>query len=111
MGAVTDGVIRDFARSRPDLYGAGGEPRSPGHALALNTLCNVADCVRHGALRGFLQDADALAMQPASLAGVLADLKKRFPTIEHVSAYAPSKTCARRTKEGLETLQGNGLTH
>jgi hypothetical protein len=71
----------------------------------------VADWVRHGALRVFLQDADALSMKPGSLAGILAHLKKRFPTIEHVSAYARSKTCAQRTEEDLAALQGNGLTH
>ncbi len=110
-GSVTHGVIRDVMLSRPDLYGAEGDTRSPGQVLAVNTLYNVADWVRHGARRVFLQDADALAMKPASLAGVLVYLKKRFPTIEHVSAYARSKTCAQRTEEDLAAFRENGLTH
>jgi hypothetical protein len=110
-GSVTDGVIRDVVLSRPDLYGEGGKSRSPRQVLALNTLYNVADWIRHGAQRVFLQDADALAMNPVSLAGVLTHLKKRFPTIEYVSAYARSNTCALRTEEDLAALQASGLTY
>jgi len=109
-GRITDAVLRNVVRDRPDIYGTGGVDVTPGQLCALNTLRNVAVWVRHGACRVFLQDADALAMNPDDLADILTHLKLRFPATETITAYSRSKTCARRSPDDLRALHDCGLT-
>ena len=57
----------------------------------------------------FLQDADALAIKPADLAGILAHLRERFPSIERITSYSRARTIYRRKQSDLDTLKAAGL--
>lgn len=109
-GSVTDEVVREVVGSRPDIYGTEVENPTPNQVAALQTLHNVSGWVSHGGHRVFLQDADALAMSPEELSKALACLKQRFPTLEAVSTYARSRTCAKRSQQDLAGLAAFGLT-
>lgn len=109
-GRVTLEAVRRVVRENPGLYGSGGDQRSTRAAPALHTLNNVVNWLHHGARCVFLQDADALAMNPEALAGVLQYLKKRFPSVDTVTAYARAKTCSRRSAHDLAALCEGGLT-
>jgi hypothetical protein len=109
-GRISPEVVRDVIRSHPDVYGTFPHECSPEQVQALATLKNTANWALHGQNRVFLQDADALAMNPSDLADVLSHLKKKFPSIEAVSTYTRSKTCHKRSAEYLSGLKESGLS-
>lgn len=108
-GRISDAVLKEVVKDRPEIFGTDDHAYTSDHAAAFHTLRNVALWVHSGASRVFLQDADALAMKPGELAGILEHLKQRFPTIDTVSTYARSKTCARRSVKELSALKECGL--
>ena len=108
-GRISSEVVGRVILEHPDLYGHGAHKVAQGHSEALHALNNVANWIHHGVRRVFLQDADALAMKPAALAEVLRYLRRRFPTIETVTAYARSRTCSKRTFRDLAVLHESGL--
>lgn len=57
----------------------------------------------------FLQDADPLAARPDTLVPILEGLRQRFPSVRRVTAYARSRTLARRSPEDLARLRTAGL--
>ncbi len=105
-GKVSGEVVRRVIRENPKVYGGGPTRAVP----VIHALNNVANWLRHGARSVFLQDADALAMNPGALAGVLRYLKERFPSVDTVTAYARAKTCSRRSAHDLAALCEGGLT-
>lgn len=66
--------------------------------------------VQNGQRQVFLQDADALALEPEDLLAILQHLKQAFPAIERVTCYSRSSTLARLAVETLEALRQAGLT-
>jgi len=109
-GRMHPEVIRDAIRSNPEIYGKDPYECRPEQAQALATLKNAANWALHGSKKVFLQDADALAMNPSDLADVLSHMKKLFPSIETVSTYTRSRTCHKRTVEDLSALKESGLS-
>jgi len=77
---------------------------------AFRTLGNVANWMTHGAKRVFLQDADALSMNPDDLLQVLHFLRSSFPSLEHISCYARSLACDRLTLGKLKHFHDAGLS-
>ncbi len=57
----------------------------------------------------FLQDADPLSTKPAELVRILEGLRRRFPSVQRVTAYARSRSLARLPREDLEGLKAAGL--
>jgi len=57
----------------------------------------------------FLQDANPLLMPTAELERVLLGIRERFPRVARVTAYARSRTLARRPLEELRRLRAAGL--
>jgi len=109
-GRISGEVIRRAVHENPGLYGNGTAENVQEHRGALHALNNVANWLRHGARRVFLQDADALAMNPGELAEILQYLKRRFPAVDTVTAYARSRTCSKRSPKDLSALHDNGLS-
>jgi hypothetical protein len=66
--------------------------------------------VQNGQRQVFLQDADALALEPEHLLAILQHLKQAFPAIERVTCYSRSSTVARLAVETLAALRQAGLT-
>jgi len=58
----------------------------------------------------FLQDADALIMPAEPLAAVLRAVRRAFPGLERVTAYARSATLCLREVGALKVLKEAGLT-
>ncbi|HOO38037.1 MAG TPA: radical SAM protein [Deltaproteobacteria bacterium] len=108
-GRVNNEVIREVITKNPEIYGEYPEKVDEGQWVALQSLKNVATWMYQGAARIFLQDADALAMQPGQLSEVLVYLGKAFPHLERVSVYARAKTVSRRTPDVLGELKDAGL--
>ena len=109
-GWVQPEVIEKVIGEHPAIYGdypAGGTQEQ---RLALRCLSNVAGWYMYGARRVFLQDANALFMKPAELIEVLRHLKKAFPTVDTVTCYARSRTCAQRSAEEWKDLHDAGLS-
>ena len=59
--------------------------------------------------RVFLADGDALILSTPKLLEILQELKRVFPNLQRVSAYAGPKAILSKTKEDLEELNRNGL--
>ncbi len=57
----------------------------------------------------FLQDADPLAAKPDTVVPILEGLRERFPSVRRVTAYARSRTLARRSEGDLARLRSAGL--
>ena len=57
----------------------------------------------------FLQDANPLLVRPADLERILLAVRERFPGVERVTAYARSRTLARRSLPELRRLREAGL--
>jgi hypothetical protein len=108
-GRMNGVVVREARRAHPAIYGPDTGEITPDQLRARQTLAHVANWLAHGAARVFLLDADSLAMKPGELTSVLGYLKKRFPTVETVAAYARSKTCSRRSAGELKDLRESGL--
>jgi hypothetical protein len=100
-GIVSREALLHVIRNNPDIF----ENRD-----AIRSLNNVANWLFHGGKRVFLQDANALAMNPGDLVRVLTYLKDSFGAIDTITSYARSKTCSRRTREELEELKNAGLS-
>jgi len=58
----------------------------------------------------FLQDADSLILPTDDIAAVLTYVKKKFPHVERVTAYARAKTLKRKSVDDLKRLKKLGLT-
>jgi hypothetical protein len=58
----------------------------------------------------FLQDANPVALRPDDLVAILGALFERFPKVERVTAYARSKTLAKRSVEDLARIRAAGLS-
>jgi hypothetical protein len=100
-GNVSREALLHVIRGNPDIF----ENRD-----AIRSLNIVANWLFHGGKRVFLQDANALAMNPGDMVTVLTYLKDSFSTIETITCYARSKTCSRRTSEELGELKNAGLS-
>ena len=57
----------------------------------------------------FLQDADPLSTKPAELVRILEGLRRRFPSLQRVTAYARSRSLARLDLDDLRALRSAGL--
>jgi hypothetical protein len=110
QGLLRAEVVQETVKRHPEIYGQYPLHVSEAQLPALTGLNNVARWLMNGATRVFLQDANALAMKPAKLAEVLLDLKGGFPSVDTVTCYARSKTCARRSLEELCALKEAGLS-
>lgn len=64
-------------------------------------------CFAEGSV--FLQDANSLIMEPEDLAEVLRHLRSRVPGIRRITAYARSRTLARRSLQDLVLVREAGL--
>ena len=98
---LTSELLYEVVGRQPQIYGAVGTQPSPQQQMARSSLSRTANWIFHGARRVFLQDADALAMKVPDLVEVVDYLKNAFPTIDTITCYARSKSCARRSVEEL----------
>ena len=102
--ATTDGTRRP-AKADIDALAA-RVPSEDAEAFAM-----AARWTRSGRRRSvFLQDADALATNPADLEVVLRHLHTRFPSIKRVTAYTRSTTVVSRGVDTLTALRQAGLS-
>ncbi|NTW77913.1 MAG: radical SAM protein [Syntrophaceae bacterium] len=106
---LTSELLYEVIGRNPQVYGAVGTQPSPEQQTARGCLSRTANWIFNGARRVFLQDADALAMKISDLVEVLDYLKHAFPTIDTITCYARSKSCARRSVEELIALKNAGL--
>jgi histone acetyltransferase (RNA polymerase elongator complex component) len=109
-GRIDRNVVWETITRHPEIYG-----QYPAHVTreqwsAFQILNHVSNWLISGARRVFLQDANVPAMKPGDLAMVLRYLKHVFPTIDTITCYARSKTCARRSVEELKALKEAGLS-
>ena len=109
-GRVQPEVVETAVRNHPEIYGEYPSKATGEQRLAVRSLNNTANWIRWGARRVFLQDANALFMKPGDLVEVLGYLKESFPTIDTVTTYARSKTCAQRSSEELREIHDAGLS-
>ena len=109
-GRIGQEVISEVVLSHPEIYGREPSDLTPENHTARRTLSNVINWIWYGKRRVFLQDANSLIMRPYELVEVLNYLKTAFPTVEIVTSYARSKTCAQRTPEQLKELRKAGLS-
>jgi hypothetical protein len=109
-GWIQPEVMERVIREHPAIYGDYPARGTQEQHMALRGLSNVAGWYMYGARRVFLQDANALFMKPAELIEVLLHLKKAFPTVDTVTCYARSRTCAQRSIEEWKDLHAAGLS-
>lgn len=109
-GSVNRAVVDEQVKRSPGIYGKHPFEVNEAQWKAFRTLSNVANWMTHGARNVFLQDANALSMKPADLLHILRYLKKTFPSVEHISGYASSRTCIKLTLEELKGLHDAGLS-
>jgi len=69
----------------------------------------VYDWFRSGGRTAFLQDANSLIMKTDQLVDILQHLRKTFPSLNRVTAYARSKTLAQKSLEELKAIRRAGL--
>lgn len=62
-----------------------------------------------GGKTAFLQDADSLSMESDQFMDILEHLRKTFPSLNRITAYARSKTVAQKTAEELKNICVAGL--
>ncbi len=108
-GRISREVIGEYVRQNHDIYGGTESYPSQGRSLALQSLGNIANWLIQGARRVFLQDANGLYVKQKELLEVLRCLRTSFPTIDSVTCYARSRTCAQRSVEELRELHDAGL--
>jgi len=104
-GKITEEVIWRFIKDHPEVYGRNLENRH-----ALTTLSNVLNWMVNGKRRCFLQDANSLIIRPKELIEILRYIKEKFPSVDVISTYARSKTCAQRSFNELKELKDAGLS-
>jgi radical SAM superfamily enzyme YgiQ (UPF0313 family) len=109
-GSVNRAVIDKQIKLSPSVYGKYPLEVTEAQWKAFRTLSNVANWMTHGAMNVFLQDANAVSMEPAYLLHILHYLRKTFPSVEHISCYARSRTCDKLTLEELKELHDAGLS-
>ena len=109
-GRINGEVLQEVIYSQPEIYGKEDYSLTPENYIARRSLSNVVNWLIYSGRRVFLQDANSLIMRPGELTEVLKYLKETFPTIETVTSYARSKTCAQRTLEQLKELKEAGLS-
>jgi radical SAM superfamily enzyme YgiQ (UPF0313 family) len=102
-------VIGEFIRQNPDVYGGRTDHITHGQWQAQQTLGNVVNWLTRGARRVFLQDANGLYLKQKDLLDILRHLRASFPTVDSVTCYARSQTCARKSVEELRELHEAGL--
>jgi histone acetyltransferase (RNA polymerase elongator complex component) len=107
---ITSELLYEVVERNPQIYGAIDAQPSFEEQMARGCLGRTANWISYGAKRVFLQDADALAMKVSGLAETLDYLKRSFPSIDTITCYARSKSCARRSDEELIALKRAGLT-
>ncbi len=96
--------------SYPEIYGKEDYGLTTENYNARLSLSNVVNWLVRGKRRVFLQDANSLILRPRELIEIMGYLKETFPTIEIITSYARSKTCAQRSLEELEELKEAGLS-
>ncbi|MEA5114461.1 MAG: radical SAM protein [Geobacteraceae bacterium] len=109
-GSVNRAVIDKQIKLSPGVYGKYPFEVTEAQCKAFRTLSNVGNWMTHGARNVFLQDANALSMKPADLLHILHCLRKTFPSVEHISCYARSRTCDKLTRDELKELHDAGLS-
>ncbi len=57
----------------------------------------------------FLQDANPLLTKPQDLQRIIEGIRKRFPRVTRITAYARSHTLARRSLDELRRIRKSGL--
>jgi hypothetical protein len=108
-GRINREVAGEVVRRNLAIYGGPDDHRSHGQWLALQSLRNITNWLAQGARRVFLQDANGLYMKHKDLVEVLHHLRASFPTVDSVTCYARSRTCAQRSVEELRKLHDAGL--
>ncbi len=108
-GEVNDAVIKAIYQGNPEIFG-GESLNNEAASVKFQNLINVANWLNTGARTVFFQDANSLIMKTPQLIEVIIYLKDAFPTIERITSYARSKTCARKSPEELKELKEAGLT-
>jgi hypothetical protein len=108
-GRIDREVVGEFVRQNSAIYGNPGDNLSHSQWLAFQSLHNITNWLTQGASRVFLQDANGLYMKQKDLLEVLHHLRASFPTVESVTSYARSRTCAQRSIQELRELHGAGL--
>jgi radical SAM superfamily enzyme YgiQ (UPF0313 family) len=109
-GGIGKEVIEILIRSHPEVYGESPGNVTEKHWLALQSLGTIVKWWMYGARRVFLQDANALFMNPGDLIAVLNYLKQSFSSIETITSYARSKACHQRSSQELKELKEAGLS-
>lgn len=109
-GSVNRAVVDAQIRRSPGVYSKHPFEVTEAQWKAFRTLSNVANWMTHGSRSVFLQDANAVSMKPADLLHILYNLRKTFPSLEHISCYARSRTCDKLTLEELKELHEAGLS-
>jgi histone acetyltransferase (RNA polymerase elongator complex component) len=109
-GGLTHEALMHVIRSNQDIYGKEFPGVCEENWKAIRSLNNVANWMLYGGKRVFLQDSNALAMQPEEMIEVLRHLKESLDTVETVTSYARSKTCAKRSADQLAALRNEGLS-
>ncbi len=107
---LTSELLYEIIGRKPQVYGSIDNQPLHEQQMARSCLSRTANWIFHGARRVFLQDADALAMKASDLVETLDYLKSSFPTIDTITCYARSKSCARRSVEELTALKNAGLS-
>lgn len=108
-GEANDDVMQIIIQNNPKVYGRGSTDYRILN-LRYASLRNVGHWLYYGAKTVFLQDANALIMRTQELIEVIRYLKESFPTIERVTSYARSKTCAQKSIKDLKELRDAGLS-
>ena len=109
-GRIKREILHEVIYAHPEIYGKDNSGLSLENYTARRSLGNVVNWLTCGERRVFLQDANSLIMRPKELTGVLRYLKETFPTIQTITSYARSKTCAQRSPRELEELKKAGLS-
>lgn len=92
-GTISDTVVNSIFSARP----------------LTDAFRNVAAWLYYGTGNVFLQDANNLIMDPATLASALRYLREQLPEARRVTTYARSSSAARRSVEELTMLKDAGL--
>lgn len=69
----------------------------------------IAQWLYRGAENVFLQDADCMVMPAEALREVLQHLREKLPQVRRVTAYARSRSLARKSVAELQGLRESGL--
>jgi len=104
VGKASSEVIRAIIQENPEIYGNDLDD------LKIQNLTNVAGWLASGAKTYFLQDADTPIMKTQELVEIIRCLKETFPTLERITSYARSKTCAKKSLQELKDLKEAGLS-